>query len=661
MQNLNPLTLLISLSLLVLFPTHSQANSLQRLPYNNPGLTVDLGVGLWAFPIPIDFDNDGDLDLVISCPDKPYNGTYFFENPGTPADKHQTPTNKMPVFKPGQRISKGLRNIHLSTVKGVPHILGPAKLYHNFKVAGLDQSIGLPLNPRFHKGKIRGNHWSLVDYDNDGLTDLIIGIGDWTEYGWDDAFNKKGRWTRGPLRGYVYLAKNIGTKRAAKYAKPVKLKAGGTIIDVYGRPCPNFADFDGDGDLDLLCGEFKDTFTYFQNIGTRSKPKYAPGQKLTHNNKTIKMDLEMIVPVAIDWDKDGDIDLIVGDEDGRVAFVEHLGKFDKGIPRFAPPRYFQQQAADIKFGALATPVGFDWDGDGDDDILTGNTAGHIAFIENLGPSVQGAPKWAAPKLLSANNKTIRIMAGYNGSIQGPCEAKWGYTTLNVADWDHDGLPDIIINSIWGKILWYKNTGTRTTPKLAAAQPITVIWEGETPKPAWNWWNPKRGNLVTQWRTTPVITDWNKDGLNDLIILDHEGYLALFTRTKIKGKLALYSGVRIFIDEKGKPLRLNSGRAGRSGRRKLCAVDWDRDGRTDFFINSVNANWLRNVGRKNGKTILKDMGPVDKRRLAGHTSSPATIDLDGDGKPELLVGAEDGYFYYQRPQPSNKPNSQPKNK
>ena len=40
----------------------------------------------------------------------------------------------------------------------------------------------------------------------------------------------------------------------------------------------------------------------------------------------------------------------------------------------------------MKFGALVTPCGFDWDGDGDDDILCGNTAGYVAFIENLAPA-----------------------------------------------------------------------------------------------------------------------------------------------------------------------------------------------------------------------------------------------------------------------------------
>lgn len=65
------------------------------------------------------------------------------------------------------------------------------------------------------------------------------------------------------------------------------------------------------------------------------------------------------------------------------------------------------------------------------------------------------PKWANPVLLKAGGKTIRIQAGNNGSIQGPAEAKWGYTVLNVADWDEDGLVDLVVNSIFGKIIGLK--------------------------------------------------------------------------------------------------------------------------------------------------------------------------------------------------------------
>ena len=41
-----------------------------------------------------------------------------------------------------------------------------------------------------------------------------------------------------------------------------------------------------------------------------------------------------------------------------------------------------------------------------------------------------------------------------------------------------------------------------------------------------------------------------DGLTDLVMLDHEGYLALFERTRSGGELALLPGKRIFIGEQG---------------------------------------------------------------------------------------------------------------
>ncbi|HIF00116.1 MAG TPA: hypothetical protein EYQ63_24705, partial [Fuerstia sp.] len=56
---------------------------------------------------------------------------------------------------------------------------------------------------------------------------------------------------------------------------------------------------------------------------------------LTDEGAELQMDLEMIVPTPIDWDKDGDVDLIVGDEDGRVAFVENVTS--EGTLTFKPP------------------------------------------------------------------------------------------------------------------------------------------------------------------------------------------------------------------------------------------------------------------------------------------------------------------------------------
>ena len=626
------------------------SEGLQQLKYNNPGLIVDLGVGLWAWPIPCDADGDGDFDLIVSCPDKPSNGVWLFEN-----STGDTAKNKLPVFKPARRLSATRHYVMPSYVNGRMRVLTPGQEYANFEKLGLQRPQPLPVDANFYqpegkqpKGpKVRHNQWRYLDYDGDGALDLITGIEDWSFYGWDDAWSEKGEWQNGPLQGFVLLHRNTGTSEVPRYAAPVKLEAGGKAIDVFGCPSPNFEDFDGDGDLDLLCGEFLDGFTYFENIGSRTKPRYAAGIRLkdAHGN-LLTMDLQMIVPVAFDWDKDGDFDLVVGDEDGRVAFIENTGKLAQDrTPIFARPVYFKQEADALKCGALATPASVDWDGDGDQDILSGNTAGYIELFENLSGPRMAAPKWAAPRRLKVNGQTFRIMAGPNGSIQGPAEAKWGYTTFNVADWDGDGLPDIVFNSILGRVEWLKNIGTRRTPGLAAPQAVEVEWQGAQPRLAWGWLRPQGKALLTQWRTTPALADMNGDGLLDLVMLDQEGYLAYFERARRNGKLILQAPRRAFVDESGKPWRLNAGVAGRSGRRKLCLTDWDGDGKLDLLLNSANADLLRQVEQRNGLWVMKNAGTLAERNIEGHDVSPAVVDFDGDGVPDFLGGAEDGRFYF----------------
>ena len=617
--------------------SNCRAEELERIKYNNPGLKVDLGVGLWAWPIPMDFDGDGAMDLIVNCPDKPHNGVWFFKNTSGKGVKQ-------PVFAPAVRISKGLSNVCPSYVDGKVVVMRSGMNFEDFLKTGLEKGKKITLSGPYHPNKLRADQWKLVDYDGDGKLDLVIGAEDWTDYGWDNAYDASGRWMNGKLRGFVYWLKNTGTNEAPVYDKQKRIDAGGMPMETWGMPSPNFADFDGDGDLDLICGEFLDGFTYYENIGTRDKPRYATPKRLKHDGNFIQMHLEMIVPVAVDWDGDGDIDLICGDEDGRVALIENTGKKVDGVPDFLPPVYFQQQADEVKFGALCTPVSFDWDGDGDEDIVIGDSAGNVAFIENLsGPGVDH-PKWAAPKKLEADGKILRIMAGPNGSIQGPAEAKWGYTTISVADWDGDGLPDLILNSIWGKVVWYKNIGTRKEPKLAAAQPIEVEWNGPAPQLAWGWMKPEGKALLTQWRTTPFVIDFDGDGLLDLVMLDQEGYLAFFKRTPDK---KLLPPQRLLCDEKGEPLQFNKLAAGKSGRRKFSIADWDGDGKLDILINSSNAELWQQVGQRDGKWLFKNMGNLSETNLAGHDTSPTTFGWNKDGIRDLLIGAEDGYLYYLR--------------
>ncbi len=611
----------------------SEGSKFVRIPYNHPGLAVDLGVGLWGSPMPVDFDGDGDHDLLCASADKPYNGIYFFENVQGNVD--------WPVFKAAVRLDAVTRDVTPSYDGGLFFMAEPGVYYPNFLKTLFQEPVPIPYEPTFRA--TRGKQWKFCDYDGDGVRDLYVGAGDWTEYGWDNAFNEKGEWTKGPLHGHVYVMRNTGSNEVPVYAAAMQVQAGGQPLDVYGTPSPNFADFDKDGDLDLLCGEFLDRLTYFENTGTRTEPVYSEGRFIELKGETLHLDLEMLQVVVFDWNRDNNPDIIVGKEDGRVVMLLGIGEQKNGLPTFTPPRYFQQEADCLKVGALVTPFSVDWDGDGDEDIIAGDTAGYINFVENLGGGA--APKWAKPVYLEAGGAVFRIQAGPNGSIQGPAEAKWGYTAVSVSDWDHDGLLDIVYNSIWGKVEWLKNIGQAGKPALAAAQPITVGWEGPTPKPAWFWWNPEGKNLVTQWRTTPVLIDLNADGLNDLVMVDTEGYLAFFERAKKEDALVVLPPKRIFKDETGQPLQLNAELAGRSGRRNFLFHDWDADGKLDLLINGKNIDFMRNVAAKPGDFHFKNEGQVDPHLLAGHTTCPTMVDWDQNGVKDLLIGAEDGFLYY----------------
>ncbi|MHC4214523.1 MAG: FG-GAP repeat domain-containing protein, partial [Planctomycetota bacterium] len=81
----------------------------------------------------------------------------------------------------------------------------------------------------------------------------------------------------------------------------------------------------------------------------------------------------------------------------------------------------------------------------------------------------------------------------------------------------------------------------------------------------------------------------------------------------------------------------------SGRRKLCFADWDLDGKLDLLVNGRNVHFYRNVSDSSDEYKYKDVGLVDDRRLAGHTTSPTVVDWDKNGIDDLLVGAEDGFF------------------
>ena len=604
-----------------------------RITFGRPGVQGNLAVGLWPHPAAFDFDGDGKIDLIVGCADRPYNGTYFFRNIGT---------NDAPLYSRGEWWGPGPKELTAADFDGdgAIDLVTTGGYYSDVRRNRLSKFVKVELERSYHIG--RDDMWQPVDWDGDGRIDILTGVSDWRDYGWDDAFDSRGHWTRGLLHGYVYFHRNIGSNREPKYAPPQLLQAGGKDIDLYGSPTPTAVDWFGKGVLDLIGGSFIDTVTLFRNTGTRTSPRLAAGELMRAAGQTLHMDLCMIQPRVVYWHADGRPSLLIAEEDGTVSLLRNTAP--KGLPpELEAPRHLQQVDPYVKSGALSRPVAFDWNGDGKLDLLAGNAGGYLQYFENVG--TKDTPAFADRGYLRAAGKVIRHMAGPNLSVQGPAEEKWGYTNPSIGDWDLDGLPDIVVNDISGAPVWYKNIGSRSKPELAAAQPIEVEWLDAPPKPDWVWWQPKGKQLLTQWRTTPKIVDWDGDGLADLVMLNHQGYLSLFRRRRENGKLLLGAPERIFVTPAGRFLNLSAGRAGASGRRKIDFFDLDGDGDLDLITDSDEGPvWYENIGNQ-AHPVMRLAGLLLQARLPGHNPTPNVADWNGDGRPDVIVGAEDGFFYY----------------
>jgi len=143
----------------------------------------------------------------------------------------------------------------------------------------------------------------VVDWNNDGKNDVICGN----------------------LAGTIYLLINEGTKPAPYFESAVLLRKGEEIFQTAIRNTPVAADWNRDGKKDLLVGACHGLIEFYENIGTDRNPAFDDFTYLEIGpSQWLDVGAYSRLDVA-DWDEDGEIDIISGDADGFVHLFRAIG------------------------------------------------------------------------------------------------------------------------------------------------------------------------------------------------------------------------------------------------------------------------------------------------------------------------------------------------
>lgn len=295
-------------------------------------------------------------------------------------------------------------------------------------------------------------------------------------------------------------------------------------------------------------------------------------------------------PVLYDWNGDGKKDLLIGEFSSMLSMQDksddpkvigsHIRVYLNSGTKAAPVFTGEFEYAKDKTGAYLnvitgccigfTPRFYDLNNDGYTDIITGSFLGQVTcyygskdgFESPIDLEQQGFPGIGS---MTAGRDVNEITSSLY----------WSYSSADFVDVDGDGLLDLITGGAALRVS--KNVGTKTNPVFAKRE-MLLTTKGEILAICEE---SEKGYPVGVYSAVPLVTDWDQDGVPDLLVTSdyatkQQPAISFFRGVRQNNVLRFEDPVSLFDAEDGQKLFPGAWL-------RTWVADWNDDGINDLII------------------------------------------------------------------------------